>query len=124
MTYSEQLKLKILKLSVKLKVQDIIHLKGEIFLNKRAHIIMRSDVDGVGFRFLVKQKAQSLGLKGQCKQNNEKDIMIDIEGNTNSMEEFIQFIQKGVSPFMKNNSFEIEFFDDLIGYTTMETDIV
>lgn len=93
-------------------------------MKKRAHIIMRSDVDGVGFRFLVKQKAQSLGLKGQCTQNDGKEIIIDIEGNTNSLEEFLHFIQKGVSPFMKNNSFEIEIFDELIGYTTMETDIV
>ncbi|TQR20759.1 acylphosphatase [Psychrobacillus vulpis] len=85
---------------------------------------MHSDVDGVGFRFLVKQKAHSLGLKGQCKQNEEKEIIIDIEGTANSLEEFLHYIQKGVSPLTRKNSFEIEFFDELKGYTTMESDIV
>lgn len=93
-------------------------------MKKRAHIQMHGDVDGVGFRFLVKQKAQSLGLKGFCKQLENKDIIIDIEGVTNDLETFLEYIQHGVSPLSDTNAFEIEFFDDLLGYTTMETDIV
>ncbi|QFF98934.1 acylphosphatase [Psychrobacillus glaciei] len=93
-------------------------------MKRRAHIHTYGDVNGVSFRFLVKQKAQSLGLKGICKQNEEKEIIIDIEGNTKSLEEFLNYILKGVSPVTKKNSFEIEFFEDIIGYTTLKTDIV
>ncbi|MDI2588960.1 MULTISPECIES: acylphosphatase [unclassified Psychrobacillus] len=93
-------------------------------MKKRAHILMHGDVDGVGFRFLVKQKAQSLSLKGYCMQNEQKDIIIDIEGDLNRLDEFIEYIQKGVSPLSKDNAFEIELFDHLKGYTKMESDIV
>lgn len=93
-------------------------------MKKRAYIEMQGDVDGVGFRFLVKQKAQSLGLKGFCKQNEDKEIIIDIEGDSSSLEEFLTYIQKGVSPMTHENSFAIELIDELAGYTTMETDII
>ncbi|SDN07898.1 acylphosphatase [Psychrobacillus sp. OK028] len=93
-------------------------------MNKRAHIKMHGDVDGVGFRFLVKQKAQSLGLKGYCKKKENKHIVIDIEGALNDLEELVEYIQKGVSPLSATNAFEIEFFDDLKGYTSMQSDIV
>lgn len=85
---------------------------------------MHGDVDGVGFRFLVKQKAQSLSLKGYCIQNVKSKIIIDVEGDIHSLEEFIEYIQKGVSPLSKDNAFEIELFDDLKDYTIMESDIV
>lgn len=85
---------------------------------------MHGDVDGVGFRFLVKQKAQSLSLKGYCIQNEDKEIEIDIEGDVNQLDEFIQFIQKGVSPLSNENAFGIEMYDDLKGYTKMVSDIV
>ena len=85
---------------------------------------MHGDVDGVGFRFLVKQKAQLLGLKGYCKLNEQKKMIIEVEGILNRIEKFIEFIQNGVSPLSKENAFEIELFDNLKGYTTMESDIV
>jgi acylphosphatase len=93
-------------------------------MKKRAYMQMHGDVDGVGFRFLVKQKAQSLGLKGSCKQTNDKLIVIDIEGDSKQLEEFLEYIQKGVSPLSQTNAFRIEFYDELKGYTTMESDIV
>ncbi|SEM02133.1 acylphosphatase [Paenisporosarcina quisquiliarum] len=93
-------------------------------MKKRAFIQMHGDVNGVGFRFLVKQKAQSLGLKGSCKQTNDKLIVIDIEGDSEQLEEFLEYIQKGVSPLSQTNAFSIELYDDLKGYTTMESDIV
>jgi len=93
-------------------------------MKKRAYIQMHSDVDGVGFRFLVKQKAQSLGLKGSCKLTEDKLIVIDIEGDAKQLEVFLEYIQKGVSPLSQTNAFRIEFFEDLNGYTSMETDIV
>lgn len=93
-------------------------------MKKRAYIQMHGDVDGVGFRFLVKQKAQSLGLKGICKQTDDKLIHIHIEGDTKKLEEFIEYIQKGVSPLSQTNAFRIELFDELKGYTSMASDIV
>lgn len=93
-------------------------------MKNRAHIHINGDIIGVGLRFLVKQKAQSLALKGQCIQNEKKEIIIDVEGNVNSIDEFLLYIQKGVSPRSKKTALSIELFDDLKGYTSMESDIV
>lgn len=93
-------------------------------MKKRAYIQMHGDVDGVGFRFLVKQKAQSLGLKGYCKQTSDKLIVIDIEGDTKQLDQFLEYIQKGVSPLSQTNAFRLELFEELKGYTSMESDIV
>ena len=93
-------------------------------MKKRAYIQMHGDVDGVGFRFLVKQKAQSLGLKGYCKQTADKLIVIDIEGDTKQLDQFLEYIQKGVSPLSQTNAFRLELFEELKGYTSMESDIV
>ncbi|WP_277584365.1 acylphosphatase [Psychrobacillus antarcticus] len=93
-------------------------------MKKRAYIQMHGDVDGVGFRFLVKQKAQSLGLKGYCKQTVDKLIVIDIEGDTKQLNHFLEYIQKGVSPLSLTNAFRLELFEELKGYTSMESDIV
>ncbi|SOC23878.1 acylphosphatase [Ureibacillus xyleni] len=91
---------------------------------KRAHIIFFGDVDGTGYRFFIKQKAINLGLKGFCKLNEQKQIEVEVEGKTNSVDEFLKFIEKGVSLQANSNAFEIEIYDELKGYVTMESDIV
>ncbi|RUL53983.1 MULTISPECIES: acylphosphatase [Lysinibacillus] len=91
---------------------------------KRAHIIFFGDVDGTGYRFFIKQKAIVLGLKGFCKLNAKKQIEVEVEGKTNSIDEFLKFVEKGVSPQADSNGFTVEIYDELKGYVTMESDIV
>lgn len=91
---------------------------------KRAHIIFFGDVNGTGYRFFIKQKAIELGLKGYCKFNKDKQIELEIEGKSNSIDEFLKFVEKGVSLQANSNSFQVEIFNDLKGYITMESDIV
>ena len=91
---------------------------------KRAHIIFFGDVNGTGYRFFIKQRALELGLKGYCKVNQQKQIEVEIEGKTNSIDEFLRFVEKGISLQAESNSFTVEMFDDLKGYTTMGSDIV
>lgn len=91
---------------------------------KRAHIIFFGDVDGTGYRFFIKQKAIFLGLKGFCKLNEKKQIEVEVEGKTNSVDEFLKFVEKGVSPQADSNGFTVEIYDELKGYVTMESDIV
>lgn len=91
---------------------------------KRAHIIFFGDVTGTGYRFFIKQKAIELGLKGYCKINHHNQIELEIEGKTNSIDEFLKFVEKGVSLQAASNSFTVEIYDDLKGYNTMGSDIV
>lgn len=93
-------------------------------MKKRAHFIMHGDVKGVGFRFLTKQKAIELGLKGYCRSFEQNEIVMEIEGDEVQLDLFVAFIQKGVSPLASITSYSVTFFEELKDYRTMETDIV
>lgn len=93
-------------------------------MKKRAHIEFFGDVHGTGYRFFVNQKAIELGLKGYCRLNAKNNIEVEVEGKAQSIDEFLSFVEKGASPQADSNSFNVELFDDCIGYTTMESDIV
>lgn len=91
---------------------------------KRVKFIFFGDVKGTGHRFFIKQKALELGLKGYCRLNGERKLEVEVEGRTKSVDEFISFVQKGVSPQAESNAFTLEIFTNLKGYTAMESDIV
>ena len=93
-------------------------------MDKRAYIKFFGDVYGTGYRFFIKQKAIELGLKGYCRLNNEDQIEVEVEGTNKAIDEFLLFVQKGVSLQADSNSFTLELFDDLKGYVRMESDIV
>ncbi len=93
-------------------------------MKKRAHFIMHGDVKGVGFRFLTKQKAMELNLKGFCRAFEQHEIVMEVEGEEEQLDLFVDYIQKGVSPLASISSFSVTFFDELKNYRTMETDIV
>lgn len=97
---------------------------GGISLNKRASIKFFGDVYGTGYRFFIKQKAIELGLKGYCRLNAAEQIEVEVEGPEKALNEFLLFVQKGVSPQADSNSFSLELYDDLKGYLRMESDIV
>lgn len=91
---------------------------------KRAHIIFNSNMEGIPHRFLIKQMAMNLGLKGYCHQNEKNQMEIEVEGKEHSIEEFLQFIQKGIQVQQESTGFSIEMFHDVKGYTRMITDIL
>ncbi|MGM9948660.1 MAG: acylphosphatase [Lysinibacillus sp.] len=91
---------------------------------KRVKIIFFGDVKGTGHRFFIKQKAIELGLKGYCVLNGPSRLEVEVEGSTKAVDEFIHFVQKGVSLQAESNEFTLEIFKELKGYTAMESDIV
>lgn len=93
-------------------------------MDKRAFIKFFGDVYGTGYRFFIKQKAMELGLKGYCRLNDQDQIEVEVEGSKKAVDEFLLFVQKGVSLQADSNSFTLEIFDDLKGYVRMESDIV
>lgn len=93
-------------------------------MKKRAHFIMHGGIEGVGFRFLAKQKAIELRLKGYCKAFERDEIIIEVEGDEENIDKFIKYIEKGVSPQASITSYSVAIFDDLKGFKSMESDIV
>lgn len=93
-------------------------------MEKRVKFIFFGDVKGTGHRFFIKQKAIELGLKGYCVLNGRSRLEVEVEGSTKAVDEFIHFVQKGVSLQSESNEFTLEIFKELKGYTAMESDIV
>lgn len=91
---------------------------------KRACILFFGDVEGTGYRFFIQQKAIELGLKGYCQKTNVGTVEVEIEGKSNAVDEFILFVQKGVSVQSDSNAFNVEIFDTLKGYTTMQSELL
>ncbi|CAM5682896.1 Acylphosphatase OS=Lysinibacillus sphaericus OX=1421 GN=LS41612_11770 PE=3 SV=1 [Lysinibacillus sphaericus] len=56
--------------------------------------------------------------------NAQEQIEVEVEGSKKAIDEFLLFVQKGVSLQADSNSFALELFDDLKGYVRMESDIV
>lgn len=91
---------------------------------KRAHFLFLGGIEGTGSRFFIKQKAIELKLKGFCELNRQNRLEVEVEGDTQAVDAFIAFVQKGVSIQAEQNGFELSIFDDLKGYKTMTSDIV
>lgn len=97
---------------------------GGFCMGKRVKIEFFGNVKGTGHRFFIKQKAIELGLKGYCQLNNDEKLEVEVEGSINAIDEFIDFVQKGVSLQAESNQFNVQVFQDLKGYKVMKSDIV
>jgi acylphosphatase len=61
----------------------------------RIMIKITGRVQGVSFRFYVKQKADELGLTGFVKNNPDRSVEIIAEGNRAKLEELAEWAAKG-----------------------------
>lgn len=91
---------------------------------KRCKFIFYEDVKEIRQRFFIKRKALELGLKGYCTFNTEGQLVVEVEGRTAAVDEFILFFQKGRSHQASAKAFTLEIFKEIKGYTAMESDIV
>lgn len=62
---------------------------------KHLNISIFGRVQGVGFRYSVKQQAQNLGLFGFVKNNIDKSVYIEVEGEDKKLDEFLKWCKKG-----------------------------
>lgn len=88
-------------------------------MDKAFEIIVKGRVQGVGYRYFVKQKADILGLNGWVKNKYDGTVEILVEGEQTKIEIFIDFCERGNSfshienlytqevPLVKINSFKI-----------------
>lgn len=61
----------------------------------RAHILISGFVQGVGFRYFIKDKADELGLSGWVKNTSDGRVEAVIEGPNDKAEEMITLCRKG-----------------------------
>jgi acylphosphatase len=61
----------------------------------RAHLIIRGNVQGVGFRYFAAKWASGLGLKGWVRNNWDESVESEVEGDRSAVEEFITQMKIG-----------------------------
>ena len=89
---------------------------------KAVHMIARGSVQGVGFRFFVRERAFPHGTKGWVKNLPDGTVEIHAEGEKKKLKEFMSNVKEGpffgsvseltvewVEPRNKYSSFNIEF---------------
>ncbi|MGQ8335890.1 acylphosphatase [Sunxiuqinia sp. A32] len=63
--------------------------------NKTFHIIIYGRVQGVGFRYFVRQKAMELELTGWVKNCPNRTVEIEAQGDQQQLETFLDFLRIG-----------------------------
>ncbi len=62
---------------------------------KTYHFIIKGRVQGVGFRYYVKKRANELGIKGSVKNLINGDVEVYAQGSKNMIEVFKEYLNKG-----------------------------
>lgn len=62
---------------------------------RRVHLWVSGDVQGIGFRSFVKEKAFELGLNGWAKNLPDGRVEVVIEGDPEKVSEMINFCKMG-----------------------------
>ena len=64
---------------------------------KRAKIIVKGLVQGVGYRYFVVRHAENLNLKGYTQNLFTGEVLIEVEGDTGLINDFIKQLNIGPS---------------------------
>ena len=64
-------------------------------LTHAVHLIARGRVQGVGFRYFVRDKASRYGIKGWVRNCSDGSVEIHAEGQKESMDEFMAAVKEG-----------------------------
>ncbi len=67
------------------------------------HIVVEGLVQGVGFRWFVARKAETLGLRGYVKNLYDGSVEIEAEGERSLVEELIAQVKVGPRSAQVNN---------------------
>lgn len=65
---------------------------------KQCHLFISGFVQGVGFRHLIRSKANELGLRGWVKNVPDGSVEVLLQGDKSSIDEMIRLCRKG--PFL------------------------
>lgn len=77
---------------------------------KRARIVVRGDVQGVGFRYYVMQKAQEMRLKGYVQNLPNGEVEAVVEGDKLFIDDIYRAMQRGPTK-AKVNDHAIHWLD-------------
>ncbi len=81
-------------------------------------MIVSGRVQGVGFRYSVRRKALGFGLVGWVKNNDDGTVRIEVEGNEQTIERFIQEIKTNLHALIRIDHIDVMKSTNQVGYQT------
>lgn len=66
-------------------------------MTEHANIRIFGEVQGVGFRYAVRQKARETGLAGFVRNEPDESVYIEVEGKEETLKKFIEWCKEGPS---------------------------
>lgn len=76
-------------------------------------------VQGVGFRYYTRQKANEFGITGWVKNTVGRDVIIVAEGGKADLDTFVDWVKSG-PPLSRVDKIIIDRFCETVGYPTFE----
>ena len=70
---------------------------------KRIKLVISGKVQGVGYRFSVKRKADSLGIRGYVKNLHDGSVFATAQGNISALNNFIKWCYIGPQESLVSN---------------------
>jgi acylphosphatase len=67
------------------------------------HAIVEGHVQGVGFRYFVKENAEALNLTGWVRNRYDGSVELTAQGRRDTLERFMEFIRVGPSRSIVTN---------------------
>jgi acylphosphatase len=67
-------------------------------MTRKVHLFVEGHVQGVGFRYYTKNKADELNVTGLAKNLENGSVEIIAQGGAEEIEEFVTFVKNGASP--------------------------
>jgi acylphosphatase len=59
------------------------------------HALVRGRVQGVGFRWFVRERARELGVRGWVRNRGDGAVEVEAEGDVGTLEQLLQLLRKG-----------------------------
>ncbi|WP_099974979.1 acylphosphatase [Lactobacillus terrae] len=83
---------------------------------KHLHIHVVGRVQGVGFRYATQLLAQNLGIHGTVQNQTDGSVVIEAEGSTENLTDFLEEVRKSPTPYGKVTKIDYNFEDNVIGF--------
>ena len=66
-------------------------------VQKRVSLLITGKVQGVGYRYSVKLKAESMAIRGYVRNQLDGSVFVTVQGENTAVENFVKWCYKGPS---------------------------
>lgn len=66
-------------------------------VQKRISLIITGKVQGVGYRYSVKLKAESMAIRGYVRNQLDGSVFVTVQGENTAVENFVKWCYEGFS---------------------------